>query len=80
MAAGIKANTLEEFTGYAQGWKTAFPDMKGDITNRLEAGNTLIEEITWRGYTHWRLDESRWKHNTSHKQNSSFKNLFHIGI
>ena len=49
MAAGIKANTLEEFTGYAQGWKTAFPDMKGDITNRIEAGNTLIEEITWRG-------------------------------
>ena len=43
MAAGIKENTLEEFTGYAQGWKTAFPDMKGDITNRMEAGNTLIE-------------------------------------
>ena len=49
MAAGIKANTLKEFSGYAQGWKTAFPDMKGDITNRIEAGNTLIEEITWRG-------------------------------
>ena len=49
MTAGIKANTLEEFTGYAQGQKTAFPDIKGDITNRMEAGNTLIEEITWRG-------------------------------
>ena len=48
MAAGIKANTLEEFTRYAQGWKAAFPDMKADITNRMEAGNTLIEEITWR--------------------------------
>jgi hypothetical protein len=23
--------------------------MKGDRTNRIEAGNTLIEEITWRG-------------------------------
>ena len=49
MAAGIKGDPLDFFYGYAQGWKTAFPDMTGELTNRIEAGNILVEEITWFG-------------------------------
>ena len=49
MAAGIKGDPLDFFYGYAQGWKTAFPDMTGELTNRIEVGNIHVEEITRSG-------------------------------
>ena len=33
----------------AQGWKQAFPDVKGTITNVLATGNTVTMQITWEG-------------------------------
>src|SRR6266852_2023585 len=30
-------------------WRTAFPDLKGTITNAVASGNTVVQEITWQG-------------------------------
>ena len=49
MAAGIKAVGVDEVLGYVQGWKTGFPDMEGTCVNRIDAGDTLVEECTWTG-------------------------------
>jgi steroid delta-isomerase-like uncharacterized protein len=32
-----------------QGWKRAFPDAKGKITNAISTGNSVVLEITWEG-------------------------------
>ena len=32
-----------------QGWKKAFPDVKGTVDKALAAGNTVSIEVTWRG-------------------------------
>ena len=32
-----------------QGWKTAFPDVKGTVNKALTSGNSVAIEVTWRG-------------------------------
>ena len=32
-----------------QGWKRAFPDAKGKVTNTVSTGNNVLLEITWEG-------------------------------
>jgi steroid delta-isomerase-like uncharacterized protein len=32
-----------------EGWKQAFPDASGEITNTCESGDTAVLEITWSG-------------------------------
>ena len=32
-----------------QGWKRAFPDVKGKITNAISTGSNVVLEITWEG-------------------------------
>ena len=32
-----------------QGWKTAFPDVKGTVNNALASENAVALEVTWRG-------------------------------
>ena len=49
MAAGYKASGKEESKAYVQSWKTAFPDMVGQCNNRIESGNTMVEECSWTG-------------------------------
>ena len=49
MAAGYKAAGKEESKAYVQSWKTAFPDMVGQCNNRIESGNTMVEECSWTG-------------------------------
>lgn len=31
------------------GWRTAFPDATGTVTNSVEVGDTIIQEVTWSG-------------------------------
>ncbi len=31
------------------GWRTAFPDVLGTITNTIELGDQVVQEITWTG-------------------------------
>ncbi len=31
------------------GWRTAFPDVIGTITNTIELGDQVVQEITWTG-------------------------------
>jgi steroid delta-isomerase-like uncharacterized protein len=32
-----------------RGWKAAFPDARGTITNALASGDTAVLEVTWQG-------------------------------
>ena len=32
-----------------RGWKAAFPDAHGTITNELASGDTVAQEVTWEG-------------------------------
>ena len=32
-----------------KGWKTAFPDAAGTVTNVVASGNTAVLEVTWKG-------------------------------
>lgn len=32
-----------------QGWKAAFPDAKGTVTNTVESGQQVLLEVTWTG-------------------------------
>jgi steroid delta-isomerase-like uncharacterized protein len=32
-----------------QGWKRAFPDAKGKVTNAIATGDNVVLEITWEG-------------------------------
>lgn len=33
----------------SKGWKVAFPDVKGTITQAFECGNSVAQEIAWEG-------------------------------
>ena len=39
----------EELRAALAGWKTAFPDATGTVTNSVEVGDTIIQEVTWSG-------------------------------
>jgi steroid delta-isomerase-like uncharacterized protein len=39
----------EEITRALQGWKQAFPDGAGTVTNAVAAGDTVTLEVTWEG-------------------------------
>lgn len=32
-----------------KGWAQAFPDSKGTVNRNLVSGNTVVQEVTWRG-------------------------------
>ena len=49
IATGQKEEGAEACMAYAQTWKTIYPDMTGTCNNRIESGNTLVEECTWVG-------------------------------
>jgi len=39
----------QEITDAVQGWKQAFPDAKGTVTNAVASGDTVTLEIRWEG-------------------------------
>ena len=39
----------DAFVQLAQGWKQAFPDLRGTATNAFASGNTVGMEVTWEG-------------------------------
>ncbi len=39
----------DEFVRVMQGWKQAFPDVQGTVTNAIASGNTVALEISWQG-------------------------------
>jgi steroid delta-isomerase-like uncharacterized protein len=49
VATGRRMRGPQEIMQTAQGWKSAFPDAKGTITNAVASGNTVTQEITWEG-------------------------------
>ena len=48
-ATGMKATTPEAWIESTKGWKNAFSNATGTILNRIELGDTLVEEIMWSG-------------------------------
>jgi steroid delta-isomerase-like uncharacterized protein len=46
---GRRIDDIDELIGALQAWKAAFPDIKGEITRTLVAGDTVAMEISWRG-------------------------------
>ncbi len=41
--------TGDEVIEAMQGWKAAFPDATGTVTNAVEGGRQVALEVTWRG-------------------------------
>ena len=39
----------EQIIELFKGWKTAFPDAAGTVTNSVASGNTAVLEVTWKG-------------------------------
>lgn len=48
-ATGRRIEGEEQIVQANQGWKNAFPDVKGTIDNAVASGNTVTLEITWTG-------------------------------
>jgi len=48
-ATGRRVEGFDAFVEVAKGWRSAFPDAKGIVTNALESGDTGVIEITWAG-------------------------------
>jgi steroid delta-isomerase-like uncharacterized protein len=44
-----KVEGSEKIVELFKGWKTAFPDAAGTVTNALASGNTAAVEVTWEG-------------------------------
>lgn len=43
------AKGVEEILQVAHAWKTAFPDIRGNIWTQVSCGNIALLEITWTG-------------------------------
>jgi len=39
----------DAFVEIMQGWRAAFPDVEGTVTNAIASGNTVALEISWQG-------------------------------
>lgn len=48
-ATGRRIQGADAIVEANQGWRTAFPDAKGTITNTLSSGDTAVVEILWEG-------------------------------
>lgn len=49
LATGLRAQGPDQIVQAIQGWKQAFPDARGTITNIFAGGNSVCLEITWEG-------------------------------
>ena len=48
-ATGRHTLSAEDWINNSKGWKTAFSNAHGTILNRVEQGDTVVEEIMWKG-------------------------------
>lgn len=48
-ATGRRVEGADAIIEVNQGWKQAFPDASGTVTNAVASGNTATLEITWQG-------------------------------
>src|SRR5262245_53723668 len=49
LATGLWVQGPDQIVQAIQGWKQAFPDARGTITNAFASGNMVCLEITWEG-------------------------------
>jgi steroid delta-isomerase-like uncharacterized protein len=49
LATGRRFEGAEEMIPALQGWREAFPDARGTITNAFSSGDQVVQEITWEG-------------------------------
>jgi steroid delta-isomerase-like uncharacterized protein len=43
------ARGADQLVDIWKGWAQAFPDSKGTVDRNLVSGNTVVQEVTWRG-------------------------------
>ena len=48
-ATGRRLEGGEEIAAGLQGWRQAFPDARGTITNSFSSGDQVVQEVTWEG-------------------------------
>ena len=48
-ASGDYIEGVDAVMGYVTSWKSSFSNMIGTLENRIESGNTLVEECSWTG-------------------------------
>ena len=44
-----RVDGVDAYVQLCQGWKQAFPDVRGAIRNVVASGNTVVQEIIWEG-------------------------------
>ena len=49
LATGVRVQGPDQIVQATKGWKEAFPDTKGTITNVFASDNNVCLEITWEG-------------------------------
>ena len=49
LATGRRIEGIDDLLELNHGWKQAFPDASGQVTNAFESGDMAVLEITWSG-------------------------------
>lgn len=49
LGTGRRAEGIDQIVRLFKGWKTAFPDSQGAITNAFGSGDNVALEVTWEG-------------------------------
>jgi steroid delta-isomerase-like uncharacterized protein len=44
-----RVDGVDAYVQLCQGWKQAFPDVRGTIRNVVASGDTVAQEVTWEG-------------------------------
>ncbi|MBC62548.1 MAG: hypothetical protein CMP11_08830 [Zetaproteobacteria bacterium] len=48
-ATGRSLNSSDELLSNSKSWKNAFPDAHGEVINRIDNGDYVVEEVVWSG-------------------------------
>ena len=46
---GARFEGAEPYLALCQGWKAAFPDVRGTVVRQLAGGETVVQEVSWTG-------------------------------
>ena len=48
-ATGREIKSSDELLSNSQNWKNAFPNAHGQLINRIDSGDCVVEEVIWSG-------------------------------
>lgn len=47
--AGVRVEGADALVDGLAGWKSAFPDLRGEVVRAVSSGTTVVLEVRWRG-------------------------------